>query len=47
LLAIPLVAPAQTVHSYIDIQAQQCVWRAGDDAAWASPDLDDSCAVAA
>ena len=42
LLAIPLVAPAQTVHSYIDIQAQQCVWRAGDDAAWASPDLDDS-----
>jgi sigma-B regulation protein RsbU (phosphoserine phosphatase) len=42
LLAIPLVAPAQTVHSYIDIQDQQCVWRAGDDAAWASPDLDDS-----
>jgi hypothetical protein len=36
---LPLAAPAQSV---IAIAPQQCVWRAGDDPAWAAPVLDES-----
>ena len=38
-LILPLAAPAQSV---ITIAPQQCVWRGGDDPAWAVPALDDS-----
>lgn len=38
-LSIPMLGAAQTV---IRIQPEQCVWRAGDDAAWSSPDLNES-----
>jgi Stage II sporulation protein E (SpoIIE) len=39
LLAGPLTASAQ---SLITVPAQQCVWHAGDNPAWAAPSLDDS-----
>jgi hypothetical protein len=38
-LLLPLVAPAQSV---IEIAPQQCVYRTGDDPAWAAPKLDES-----
>ncbi len=35
-------APALAAQSIVTIAPQQCVWRAGDDPAWAAPALDDS-----
>ncbi len=39
LLALPGALAAQAV---ITVPPQQCVWRAGDNAAWAAPNLDES-----
>jgi hypothetical protein len=36
---VPVSLAAQSV---VTINPQQCVWRAGDDPAWAAPDLDES-----
>jgi hypothetical protein len=39
LLLIPTALSAQSIQT---ISPQQCVWRAGDNPAWAAPNLDDS-----
>ncbi len=42
-LALLLMLPAAlAAQSVIAIPPQQCVWRAGDNAAWAAPNLDES-----
>jgi hypothetical protein len=38
-VALPGALSAQTIHA---VSPQQCVWRAGDDPAWAAPNLDES-----
>ncbi len=38
-VALPGALPAQTI---LTVSPQQCVWRAGDDPAWAAPSLDES-----
>src|ERR1035437_450489 len=39
LLLVPSALPAQSI---LEVSPQQCVWRAGDDPAWAAPTFDDS-----
>jgi hypothetical protein len=39
LLPVPIVALGQNV---VIVSPQQCVWRAGDDPAWAAPNIDES-----
>ncbi len=39
LVALPGVLPAQTI---ITVSPQQCAWHAGDDPAWAAPNLDET-----
>ena len=41
-LLLLAAAPALAAQSIVTVPAQQCVWRAGDDPAWAAPSLDDS-----
>ena len=36
------VLSAQSAPAVLAVSPQQCVWRAGDDPAWASPGLDES-----
>lgn len=45
LLVIVLAAPmlrGQAMAGIVSISSQQCVWRAGDNPAWAAPNLDES-----
>ena len=42
LFSILLAAPALAAQSLITVGPQQCVWRAGDNPAWAAPALDES-----
>jgi len=39
LILTPLAALSESI---IEIPAQQCVWRAGDDTSWAALNLDES-----
>jgi hypothetical protein len=39
LLLVPSALPAQSI---LEVSPQQCVWRAGDNPAWAAPNLDET-----
>jgi hypothetical protein len=39
LLLVPLALPAQSI---MEVSPQQCVWREGDNPAWAAPTFTDS-----
>ena len=39
LIAVPLAVPAQSI---VSVQPKDCIYRAGDNAAWAAPDLDET-----
>jgi Stage II sporulation protein E (SpoIIE) len=41
-VAQPLPAQSLPAQSIVSIPAQQCIWRAGDNPAWAAPNLDES-----
>jgi hypothetical protein len=41
-LAILVASSALSAQSVVSISPQKCVWRAGDDRAWSSPNLDES-----